>query len=76
MRYSHSKVSNLRSPVYKAMHKNRLALISNFPINSEISFTGDDDSLGIVIKHDLEQGRLVTDKGGSFSPEDVKILKK
>ena len=76
MKYSHSKVNNLRSPTYRAMYNTRSALLPNFPVNSEISFAGDDDSLGIVIRYDLEQARLITNKGGSFSPEDVKILVK
>jgi hypothetical protein len=62
---------NLRG--YQAKLKVRLELLPNFPVGTEISFTGDDDSLGVVIGHDLSEGRVKAGKW-SYDPNDIKVL--
>ena len=54
----------------------RVALFPNFPIGSEISYTFNDESLGVVTRHDDINGRLLTNKGGSHNPNEVKVLGK
>ena len=46
-----------------------------FPKGVEIRYKGKDPaSLGTVIKHDLVQGRLETNRRGSHNPFDVEII--
>lgn len=62
---------NLRG--YQAKLKVRQELLPNFPKGTEISFTGDDDSLGVVIGHDLNNGRVIAGQG-SYDPNEIKVL--
>ncbi len=54
--------------------RNRIALFPNFPVGSEVSYSWDDTSLGTVVGYDKDNGRLLTNLGGSHNPIELKIL--
>ncbi len=50
--------------------------MDKFPLQTEITFNFNNESLGIVIEHDLVMGRLKTNKNGSYDPFEMAIFKK
>ncbi|MEK7093479.1 MAG: hypothetical protein AAB927_03250 [Patescibacteria group bacterium] len=69
-----TRYSPRTSKKFRGALGSRLALLPNFPKDTEISFKWDDDSLGKVTNHDRSNGRVETDRGGSFDPNDIKVL--
>ena len=68
----HRSSKNLRT--FNARREVRKELLPNFPKGSEISYRWDDVPLGKVTKHDLVNGRVETDTGGSHDPNEIKVL--
>ena len=46
----------------------------DFPLGSSVTWNWNDDPLGVVSSYDHDRGRILTDRGGSHNPEDIKVV--
>ena len=57
----------------KALHR-RLEKLDDFPEGTEIAFRFDGGaSLGVVLAHDRQQGRLIVSKDRTFDPTEITV---
>ena len=76
MVFNRAKTSH-GTKLYRQRRLQMSRLLPNFPVGTEIAYKwSEDESLGTVIEHDTDAGRLLTNKKGSHDPVDIMIFKK